>query len=192
MGGCNVAARFHLFAFFVKTHAPAGRYRLPYRAEAVYVRCVRGVRADSIEFHLVGYRVVDLVVALSHGLLVLQRAVGVVVCGCRVAACIHLFSRFIQAHALAYCYCFSCGAKTVNVRCIGGVFADRVEFHLVAYRIVDHVIAFADCLLVEKRSVFVVVCCCRVAARIQPVSLVIYPARTSRGHRLSYRTETVY
>ena len=176
MSGRDVASGIHLFSRFIQAHALTGRYCFPYCAETVYVRCVRGIRADGIEFHLIRYRVIYLVVAFSHRLLVLKRTVGVVVCGCRVSARIHLFSRFIQAHALAGRYGLSHRAESVDICRVRGVFTDRVKLHLFGCRVVDLVVAFAYCLLVEKRPVFVVVCCCRVGARIHPAAFIVHPA----------------
>ena len=207
MGGCNVAARFHLFSRFIQAHALTGRYRLSYYAEAVYVRCVRGIRAYGIEFHLIRYRVIYLVVAFSHGLLVLQRAVGVVVCGCRVGARIHPVARIVQSARIAHGCRFPYRAEAVNYRgicCVGsygkeavalGVIIIPDKFASQSFSVVRFheylVVAFAYRLLVLKSTVFVVMSGRDVASGIHLLARFVQANTAAVRHRLSYSAEAV-
>ena len=132
----------------IRLYAAAYRNRLPHCAEAVYVHGVRGVPADSVKLHLIGYRVVDLVVVFTHRLLCCERAEHVVLGNCYVGAGFYLRAALIKPDIRAYRYRFPHRAETVYHRRVRRVFADRVFHHLVGYRVVDLVVAFAYCLLI--------------------------------------------
>ena len=193
---CSINACYHRQGriFRIRLIAFAYGFCFSYRAEDVYHDRVRGIPAHRVEFHEVRYRVVDLVVAFAYRHLLKKRPVYVVAGDRAVRARIYLRACFVKARASSFGHRLSNHAEAVDICRVCGVQADNAQEHVIRYRVVDLVVAFAYSLLVNKSTVDVVVgdrgvgAGCEAFSRHSGIGPVTFPGR----HCLYHGPERVY